>query len=160
MLGIPILWLVAGGIVLAALAGSHGWAYGEGKDAVQHEWDIDRAERAAAQATADEVQRLKGHAAALSYEQDRAARQVRIVTVTKEVNHALDADPDWSRTAVPPSVRDAIAAAYGQAASAPQPDAAMRLPAPGGADERATGTGLRFGVGRPGGLFGPASGSR
>lgn len=159
MFGGPLLWAIAAGVAVTAFAGTYWKGYTVGRDGVQRAWNVDKAERAAAEATARESERLRAHAAALGYEQVRAARQVRSVTVNKEFSHALEASPDWGGTAVPPGVRLAIAAA-GQAFAASGVDAAVRIPAAGSADERATGPGLRIGAGRIGGLFGPASGAR
>lgn len=159
MFGLSIWQLVAGGVLLSLLAGSHWKAYSAGEHAVQRDWDAAKVEQQAAQATADESARLKAHAAALSYEQERGARKVRIVTVTKEISHAINASPDWRDGAVPDGVRRAIAAA-GAALAASQPDGAVQLPAAGSADERATGAGLRVGPRRPGGLLGEAPGAR
>jgi hypothetical protein len=153
-------WLVAAGIVAAALTGTHWKAYRAGEQRVERAWKAADAASAAAQATADESARLKGHAAALDYEQGRRARAVRTATNTTEVSHALELDAPWAQQSVPRGVRDAIAAALGQAPAPSGPDGAVRVPDPRGADERATGAGLRVGDREPRRLLGPASAPR
>lgn len=145
--------------VLGALAGLFGVGHHLGAKSVQQDWDAAKVEQQIAQQAADEAQRLKSHAAALSYEQNKAARQVRVVTVTTEVSHALDSSPAWRDELVPDFVRESIAAA-GQAIATAQPDGALRVPNPQGADERAIGPGVRFGDREPRRLLGPASSPR
>jgi hypothetical protein len=155
MFGLPLsLWLGAAGVVLALLAGSHWKAYVGGKDSVRAEWDIDKAERAAAQATADESARLRARAAELGYERGRAAREVRFVTVTKEVDRAIETAPDWASVRLPDGVRDAAAAA-GRAIAASEPAGGLRVHPPGAGDERATAEGIRVSPAGVRGLFGP-----
>jgi hypothetical protein len=149
-------WQVYAGVALvAALGFSHHWAYSKGEASVQRDWDAAKVEAQAAQQAADEAARLKSHAAELSYENQKAAQLVRVVTITREVSHAIDAAPDWSAAAVPAGVRDAIAAA-GASLAASEPDRAVPVSAAGSGNERGSGPGLRVGPARPGGLLGAA----
>ncbi len=133
MFGLPVsLWLGIGGVALTLLAGSHWKAYVSGKEAVRAEWDIDKAEQAAAQATANESARLRARAAELGYEKGRAAREVRFVTVTKEVDRAIETAPDWASQPLPPGVIAALStAASAVAGPSSSPPAASAPPSVG-----------------------------
>lgn len=112
-------------------------------------------QQAAEQREAIDKANVNAQAAAELYEEAKAKTRIKVVTVTKEVSRAIETEPVWGGTAVPASVRSAIAAA-GSALAAPEPDGAVQLPLAGRADERAVGPGLHLGARSLGGLFGTA----
>ncbi len=157
MFGLPIWQLAAAGLVAAFLAGSHYKAFTAGESHVQRAWDADKTEQRARQATADESARLKARAAAMDYEAAKTAQRVRVVTVTRSIEHEISADPDCSARVLPVGLRSALAAAA--AADPAQPDGAVSVPAGRAADLGGSGPGLRIGARRAGGLPGQAPGT-
>lgn len=85
---------------------------------------IDVAAQEAAAAVAEANTRAQG--AAASYETTRAAQRVRTITITREVEREVKADPDCSARALPAGLRDALTAA---AADAGEPVADGAVPA-------------------------------
>lgn len=77
--------------VLALLGGA--WFHGRssGADAVQANWDAERVAQAAAAEAARESNRLRGQAAATTYETQRAAFARRATPRTPEARYALTA---------------------------------------------------------------------
>lgn len=148
-----ILYAILGSLVLALLTGGAGFWKGNehGKASVQADWNAQKDKDRKAIDDAN----TNANAAAELYEEAKAKQVTRTVYVTKEVSHALAAEPVWSGVPIPDGVRRAIAAA-GSASAPAQPDGTVRVPAAGGTDERPTGTGLRLGPRQPGGLFGKA----
>lgn len=143
-----------GSVALALALGAAGGVakgYGYGEARVQAKWD----EQQAKDRKAIDDANIAAQAAAELYEKAKAAQRVRVVTITKEISHALETQPAWRDEPVPDSVRSAIAAA-GAALAASEPNSAVRLPDSGGADQRPIGSGLRAGAREPGGLLGPA----
>lgn len=145
--------------IAGALLGLFGYGHHLGEASVRSDWTAADAKRDALQREADEQANLLANRAALRYEERKAAQVTRVVTITKEVNHAIEADPDWASEPVPLGVRGAIAAAV-EALAPAQPDVALPVPGAGGEDERATGAGVLPGPGRAGGLQGPAPSPR
>lgn len=97
-----------------------------------------------AQARVDASNRTALNAAA-SYEGWKATQKPKVITITREVERAVQESHDWSVEPVPASVQHAIAAAAANA-SASEPDAAVpAVPAASDPDEQRSGTGLRVG---------------
>lgn len=101
---------------------------------------IDVAAQEAAAAVAEANTRAQG--AAASYETTRAAQRVRTITITREVEREVKADPDCSARALPAGLRDALTAAA--AADAGEPVADRAVPAAAAASAGFVG---RFGAG-------------
>lgn len=139
--------------IAGALLGLFGVGHHLGAKSVQADWDAAKVEALAAQQRADEQAARTANHAAMRYEEQKAAQAVRVVTVVKEINRALETQPLWSSGDLPASVRDAIATAS-QALATAQPDSAVPVSAAGSANERSTGPSLRLGDPKPRRLFG------
>lgn len=150
-------WQIYAAIALAgALTFSHDWAYRKGEASTQVEWDAQKAKDAVAQRAADEAAALQANKASLRYQDWKIAQQPRVVTVTKEITHAIEIAPAWSAEPLPDGVRSAIAAASA-ALAASGPDSTVPVPDPGRAEQRAVGPGLHPSLAGFGRLFGAAS---
>lgn len=102
----------------------------------------------------------KAQAAASDYEALKAQRRPKVITITREVASAVQADSDCSQRAIPASLRDALTRA-GHPDDTGQPDAAV--PAASAAnpyDLGSFGAGLRRRLAGAAGLSGAASGAR
>ncbi len=92
-----------------ALGGTGGWRL----TTMHYEHVIDVAAREAAAAVA--AANIKAQGAAAGYETVRAAQRVRTITITREVEREVKADPDCSARALPDGLRDALTAASADA---------------------------------------------
>jgi len=140
-------------LLACALSGVGGFIKGNshGRAVVQAEWDADTAKNRKAVDDAN----IAAQAAAELYEEAKAAQHTRVITVTREVSHALETAPSWRDGAIPDGVRLSLAAASADPAAS-QPDRAVPPAGPASAsDQRGLGTGLRARLGWLGGLPSP-----
>jgi hypothetical protein len=102
-------WVIVGALValIAVAAGGYRLGSGIATAAGERELTAQRAEWAeqinAANARADD--------AASKYEIAKRNLRPKVITVTKEVDRVLQADSNWSDTALPVGVRNALSAA-------------------------------------------------
>lgn len=87
----PPVWLLKLGGVLLALVLATGYGYRHGAAKVQARWDKAAADQQAQADAERESNRLRGQAAAASYEAQRAARAREAATPSPEVRNALNA---------------------------------------------------------------------
>jgi hypothetical protein len=92
-----------------------------------------------------ESDRLRKQAAAGQYEAWKATQRPKTITATREVEHAVETE-SWGSGAIPPSVRDALAAAAASTGSGVADAAVSAVPAASAADESGSGFGLRLGA--------------
>jgi len=118
------MWPLPGWVIPVVAASGFALA---GLQTVRLSWEQaarvrDIAEIRQAQQTAIDEAQMRSAAAALRYEEWKAAQRPKIVTVIKEVDRALQTNPSWAAEPLPPGVRDAIEAARAlDGASKPEP---------------------------------------
>jgi hypothetical protein len=130
-------------LFMAALVGAGAWG-GSRVTAGGYEARIAKMETDKAAAILKHQERADE--AAARYEEWKAARAPRVAEAKRGFDHAVQAAPDWNRTAVPDGMRNAIDAAIAAATGSGEP--APAVPAVGASaaqDERGTGEGLRLG---------------
>lgn len=145
------------GIALAVAAALGGYG-GYKATRLHYEHVIDQAEKKSAAAVAAADQRAEN--AASDWEVWASIQRPKAVTITREVEREVKADPDCSQRALPDRLRDALTAA-GSAANQPVADRAVPAPFAAGAfDLGRPRDGLFRSLGGAFGMQGAASGAR
>lgn len=145
------------GLILAMALGIGGWGgYRVTRMHYLHVIEQEHEKQEAQQESA----RLRDHAAAARYATAKAAIQVRTVTVTREVENALQADSDCSSKPLLGELRDILTAAEGSIDQSVPDDAVRLAPVPASANLGGRGAILGDHVGRASGLSGEASSAR